>query len=158
MRERHGDFDEALASVGQLAHPLERIVAERQRLDQLDRLVDHRAFRAGLSFIINNDNPSEGDDRKADDQSSIKNQNRPEEITKKYLITFMSLLATEGGYGRKANRVIDPAWRYAYGPLARGVAAAALRLNALQFLTIRRYLTLVFCALILLLIVVAAWR
>ncbi len=60
--------------------------------------------------------------------------------------------------GHFAVRVIDPAWRYAYGPLARGVAAAALRLNALQFLTIRRYLTLVFCALILLLIVVAAWR
>jgi formate hydrogenlyase subunit 3/multisubunit Na+/H+ antiporter MnhD subunit len=60
--------------------------------------------------------------------------------------------------GHFAMRVIDPAWRYAYGPLARGVAAASLRLNHLQFLTIRRYLTLVFCALILLLIVVAAWR
>ncbi len=60
--------------------------------------------------------------------------------------------------GHFAVRVIDPAWRYGYGPLARGVAAAALRLNQLQFLTIRRYLTLVFCALILLLIVVAAWR
>jgi NADH:ubiquinone oxidoreductase subunit 5 (subunit L)/multisubunit Na+/H+ antiporter MnhA subunit len=60
--------------------------------------------------------------------------------------------------GHFAVRVIDPAWRYAYGPLARGVAAASLRLNHLQFLTIRRYLTLVFCALILLLIVVAAWR
>ena len=60
--------------------------------------------------------------------------------------------------GHFAVRVIDPAWRFAYGPLARGVAATASRLNALQFLTIRRYLTLVFCALILLLIVVAAWR
>jgi hydrogenase-4 component B len=60
--------------------------------------------------------------------------------------------------GHFAVRVIDPAWRWAYGPLARGVAAASLRLNHLQFLTIRRYLTLVFCALILLLIVVAAWR
>jgi formate hydrogenlyase subunit 3/multisubunit Na+/H+ antiporter MnhD subunit len=55
-------------------------------------------------------------------------------------------------------RVLDPAWRYAYGPLARGVAATALKLNRLQFLTIRRYLTLVFCALIVLLLVVAAWR
>jgi NADH:ubiquinone oxidoreductase subunit 5 (subunit L)/multisubunit Na+/H+ antiporter MnhA subunit len=60
--------------------------------------------------------------------------------------------------GHFAVRVIDPAWRWAYGPLARGVAAASLRLNHLQFLTIRRYLTLVFCALIVLLIVVAAWR
>jgi formate hydrogenlyase subunit 3/multisubunit Na+/H+ antiporter MnhD subunit len=60
--------------------------------------------------------------------------------------------------GHFAVRVIDPAWRYAYGPLARGVAAASLKLNHLQFLTIRRYLTLVFCALILLLVVVAAWR
>jgi len=60
--------------------------------------------------------------------------------------------------GHFGVRVIDPAWRYAYGPLARGVAAASLRLNHLQFLTIRQFLTLVFCALILLLIVVAAWR
>jgi len=55
-------------------------------------------------------------------------------------------------------RMSDPAWRFAYGPLARGVATATTRLNRLQFLTIRRYLTLVFCALIVLLLVVAAWR
>jgi len=55
-------------------------------------------------------------------------------------------------------RVLDPAWQYAYGPLARGVGAVAGRLNHLQFLTIRSYLTLLFCTLILLLMVVAAWR
>jgi hydrogenase-4 component B len=55
-------------------------------------------------------------------------------------------------------RVLDPAWRLAYGPLARGVSTIATRLNALQFLTIRRYLTLVFCTLIALLVVVALWR
>ncbi len=55
-------------------------------------------------------------------------------------------------------RVIDPAWRYAYGPLARAVAATATQLNRLQFLTIRSYLTLVFCTLIALLVVVAIWR
>jgi hydrogenase-4 component B len=55
-------------------------------------------------------------------------------------------------------RVFDPAWRFAYGPLARFVAATAGRLNYLQFLTIRRYLTLTFSALIVLLLVVAAWR
>jgi hypothetical protein len=55
-------------------------------------------------------------------------------------------------------RVIDPAWRFGYGPLARYVGTISLSLNRLQFLTIRSYLTLVFCALILLLLVVAAWR
>jgi hypothetical protein len=55
-------------------------------------------------------------------------------------------------------RVRDPAWRFGYGPLARGVTKAAQRLNRLQFLTVRSYLTLVFAALILLLLVVAAWR
>jgi hydrogenase-4 component B len=60
--------------------------------------------------------------------------------------------------GHFAVRVSDPAWRFAYGPLARSVGALATRLNRVQFLTIRSYLTLVFCALILLLVVVAAWR
>jgi hydrogenase-4 component B len=55
-------------------------------------------------------------------------------------------------------RVLDPAWRLAYGPLARTVGSFATRLNQVQFLTIRRYLTLVFCALIVLLVVVALWR
>jgi hydrogenase-4 component B len=40
----------------------------------------------------------------------------------------------------------------------RVVNAIADRLNQVQFLTIRTYLTLVFAALILLLIVVGAWR
>jgi hydrogenase-4 component B len=60
--------------------------------------------------------------------------------------------------GHFRTRILDPAWRYAYGPLARLVGSAAASLNRLQFLTIRNYLTLVFCALILLLLVVAAWR
>jgi len=55
-------------------------------------------------------------------------------------------------------RIIDPAWRLAYGPIARGVANISLSLNQLQFLTIRRYLTLVFCTLIVLLVLVATWR
>ncbi len=55
-------------------------------------------------------------------------------------------------------KVFDPAWRFAYGPLTRSVAITATRLNALQFLTIRRYLTLVFGALVVLLLVVAIWR
>ena len=55
-------------------------------------------------------------------------------------------------------RVRDPAWRFAYGPIARIVTKTALRLNRMQFLTIRSYLSLVFGALIILLLVVAAWR
>jgi hydrogenase-4 component B len=60
--------------------------------------------------------------------------------------------------GAFAVKVFDPAWAFAYGPIARFVNRAAERLNVLQFLTIRRYLTLTFSALIVLLLVVAAWR
>jgi hydrogenase-4 component B len=55
-------------------------------------------------------------------------------------------------------KVFDPAWRYVYGPASRLVMRAAGNLNRFQFLTIRRYLTLVFVTLVLLLLVVAAWR
>src|SRR5262249_26113690 len=60
--------------------------------------------------------------------------------------------------GRFGVRVLDPAWTFAYGPLGRAVTTTAGRLNHLQFLTIRRYLTLPFVGLIVLLLVVAAWR
>ncbi|MGH6665658.1 MAG: hydrogenase 4 subunit B, partial [Pseudolabrys sp.] len=52
----------------------------------------------------------------------------------------------------------DLIWDFAYAPVAGGVAFAADRLNVLQFLTIRRYLTLVFSALVLLLLVLAIWQ
>jgi len=55
-------------------------------------------------------------------------------------------------------KILDPLWRYVYGPLARWVLRSTVTLNQLQFLTIRSYLTLVFATLILLLMVVAAWR
>ncbi|MDT3684600.1 MAG: hydrogenase 4 subunit B [Pseudorhodoplanes sp.] len=55
-------------------------------------------------------------------------------------------------------KIFDPAWRFAYGPAGRAVLTVSKKLNRLQFLTIRRYLTLVFAALIVLLILVAAWR
>jgi hypothetical protein len=51
--------------------------------------------------------------------------------------------------------VRDLIWEYAYLPLQRGVALLADRLNHMQFLTIRRYLGLVFGALVLLLFVLA---
>jgi hydrogenase-4 component B len=51
----------------------------------------------------------------------------------------------------------DLIWDEMYAPLARGVNAAADRLNALQFLTIRRYLSIVFVLLVVLLLVLALW-
>ncbi len=51
----------------------------------------------------------------------------------------------------------DTIWDFAYAPVAIGVAFAAERLNYLQFLTIRSYLTLVFAALVLVLLVLAIW-
>jgi hydrogenase-4 component B len=55
-------------------------------------------------------------------------------------------------------KVFDPAWRLAYGPLARAVWRSAERLNGLQFLTIRQYLTLTVSTLVILLLAVAIWR
>jgi hydrogenase-4 component B len=52
----------------------------------------------------------------------------------------------------------DLIWDFAYAPVAGLVGIAADRLNILQFLTIRRYLTLVFAALVLLLLVLAIWQ
>jgi hypothetical protein len=52
----------------------------------------------------------------------------------------------------------DLAWEWFYAPPAAFVDFAAGRLNHLQFLTIRRYLGLVFFALIFLLLVLALWQ
>ncbi len=49
----------------------------------------------------------------------------------------------------------DPAWDGLYAPVARAVGWLADRLNVLQFQTIRRYLSLMFAALVLLLLIVA---
>jgi NADH:ubiquinone oxidoreductase subunit 5 (subunit L)/multisubunit Na+/H+ antiporter MnhA subunit len=54
-------------------------------------------------------------------------------------------------------RLRDPAWDFLYAPPIAAVGFIADRLNVLQFLTIRRYLTLVFFALIILLTVLALW-
>lgn len=51
----------------------------------------------------------------------------------------------------------DPVWDTLYAPLADFITYASERLNVLQFLTIRRYLSLVFVALVLLLLVLAIW-
>jgi len=55
-------------------------------------------------------------------------------------------------------RLRDIPWDTLYAPIARLVEFVAERLNALQFLTIRGYLTLVFGALVTLLTVLAVWQ
>jgi hypothetical protein len=55
-------------------------------------------------------------------------------------------------------RLRDVPWDLFYLPVERAVAFAADRLNAVQFMTIRAYLTLVFGALVVLLAVLAAWQ
>jgi hydrogenase-4 component B len=52
----------------------------------------------------------------------------------------------------------DLAWDSFYEPIARGVAWTADAMNVLQFLTIRRYLSLVFAALVVLLLALALWQ
>jgi formate hydrogenlyase subunit 3/multisubunit Na+/H+ antiporter MnhD subunit len=64
------------------------------------------------------------------------------------------------GDSRPARLVVtlrDLIWEAIYAPIARGVGFAGERLNHLQFLTIRQYLSLVFVALVGLLLVVSAW-
>jgi NADH:ubiquinone oxidoreductase subunit 5 (subunit L)/multisubunit Na+/H+ antiporter MnhA subunit len=51
----------------------------------------------------------------------------------------------------------DLVWDWLYAPVAGAVGFAAEKLNVLQFLTIRRYLSLVFLALVTLLLVLAIW-
>jgi hydrogenase-4 component B len=51
----------------------------------------------------------------------------------------------------------DLVWDSIYAPLARLVSGVADRLNVLQFLTIRRYLSFVFAALVILLLALALW-
>jgi hydrogenase-4 component B len=63
------------------------------------------------------------------------------------------------GDGRPARlevRMVDPAWDWGVETIRRIVQATTLRLNALQFLSIRRYLALMFAALVTLLLFVAA--
>jgi len=51
----------------------------------------------------------------------------------------------------------DRIWDLLYAPLGNGVERAAVQLNRLQFLTIRQYLSVVFGALVTLLVVLASW-
>ena len=58
---------------------------------------------------------------------------------------------------RFAVTLHDPAWDVFYMPVAKGIEFATGHLNRLQFLTIRRYLTIVFSTLVFLLLVLALW-
>ena len=65
-----------------------------------------------------------------------------------------------GGLGpaRFSRRSRDRIWELLYRRLALLVERIATRLNRLQFLTIRKYLSLVFAALVLLLVLLALWQ
>jgi hypothetical protein len=52
----------------------------------------------------------------------------------------------------------DPVWDAFYAPIAGAVGSVTQALNYLQFLTIRRYLSLVFGALVVLLLALALWQ
>jgi hypothetical protein len=54
-------------------------------------------------------------------------------------------------------RLRDLVWDGIYAPIAGGIDFAAGHINWMQFLTIRRYLTLVFMSLVTLLLVLALW-
>ncbi|MDP1737937.1 MAG: hydrogenase 4 subunit B [Caulobacter sp.] len=62
------------------------------------------------------------------------------------------------GPARFTLRIHDFVWEGLYLPIAAGVGRIAERLNHLQFLTIRQYLSLVFGALVLLLTLLTVWR
>ncbi|MBI1778466.1 MAG: hydrogenase 4 subunit B [Proteobacteria bacterium] len=55
---------------------------------------------------------------------------------------------------RFAVTLVDPAWDWLFQPIGRIVGYVTQRINILQFMTIRRYLSLMFTALVILLLVV----
>ncbi len=61
------------------------------------------------------------------------------------------------GAARFRLEMRDLIWEKGYAPIAGIIGGAAERLNRMQFLTIRRYLSLVFLALVALLLVLAIW-
>ncbi len=62
------------------------------------------------------------------------------------------------GPARLEVHLRDHVWTMLYAPVAGVIDALSERLNVIQFLTIRRYLTMMFGALVFLLVVVAVWR
>lgn len=66
-------------------------------------------------------------------------------------------LPGNGNPARLTVHMYDLVWEGLYLPIVRLINVLAEKLNHLQFLTIRRYLSLVFGALVFLLLVVASW-
>ena len=64
----------------------------------------------------------------------------------------------DAGPARLAVTLHDVVWDALFAPLGGWVSLAADKLNYLQFLTIRQYLSLVFVALVSLLLVLSAWN
>ena len=62
-----------------------------------------------------------------------------------------------GVEGNSPLRCANLVWDFVYAPIVTGIQIATERLNKLQFLTIRKYLSLVFVALIMLLLRVSLW-
>ena len=58
---------------------------------------------------------------------------------------------------RLTVEIEDPVWDWLYEPVAAAVRDLADRLNRFQFLTIRKYLSLVFVALVVLLLGLSLW-
>ena len=58
---------------------------------------------------------------------------------------------------RLTVHVKDLVWSYLYAPIPRVIEDTAVRLNHFQFLTIRQYLSLVFVALVFLLVGLTLW-
>ena len=58
---------------------------------------------------------------------------------------------------RLTVRLRDLVWEMLYAPVAAAIWFATEKLNHLQFLTIRKYLSLVFVALVALLLRVSLW-
>ncbi len=65
---------------------------------------------------------------------------------------------SDAAVARLHLEIHDTLWEALYVPVIRAVESTADRLNKVQFLTIRNYLTLVFAALVLLLIIVGTLR
>jgi hypothetical protein len=64
----------------------------------------------------------------------------------------------DGRPARLVQAIIDPVWAYAYRPVGIAVGFVARTLDGAQFLSIRRYLGLVFAALVALLLALTLWQ
>ena len=73
-------------------------------------------------------------------------------------IGHLGLIVGGAAVTRFAVQLRDPAWELLYGPAQRLIGRLADRFEALQHLSIRRYLALAFATLILLLVVVVLAR